>query len=200
MSATFSECRTYRYDFIKRWSTAPLLMVVGHNPSIAGQVKCPRCGVPAVPGLLTAVCGQALCGYGWTRPGDGSDELDDPTVRKCALWARRDGFGGLVMANACAAIGTEPKTLDQMADPVGPLNDVLLLAHARCAGSVLIAWGQLAKRSPNPSVRARPDAVLRLLGPEADLYVVKLSKDGTPWHPLYLPNATTLQLWRKRTG
>ncbi len=37
--ATFSECRTWRYDLLRRWDNGPLLNVVGLNPSTADEVQ-----------------------------------------------------------------------------------------------------------------------------------------------------------------
>lgn len=43
MSATFSPCGRYRYDFVDRWRPGQLLVVIGQNPSTAGQILCPGC-------------------------------------------------------------------------------------------------------------------------------------------------------------
>lgn len=199
MSAVFSSCRRYRYVLERRWSDTPALAIIGHNPSKAGQVACPRCGEVFVPyeGFAQSC---PVCEHGWDRPGTGEDEVLDPTVRKCMAWARRDGFGGLVMLNLCAAIGTDSDSLTLMTDHVGQETDEYLVHHAREAGRVVAAWGQLAAKSRNQIVRGRPLKVLATLAQFVDLYAFRLSMDGTPWHPLYLPNRTTSFLWRERSA
>lgn len=197
MSATFSPCGRYRYNFVKRWRPGPLMVVVGHNPSRAGQVKCPACTNVIVP-RPGAQLRCLDCGNQWTPPGDGSDEIQDPTVLKCSMWARRDGFAGLMMLNLCAAISTDPDGLTLMEDPVGPETDDHLLRHVPEAGRVVAAWGGLAAKSRSQLVRGRPVQVLRKLAPLVDLWAFRLSVDRTPWHPLYLPNKTEAFLWRER--
>lgn len=84
VSAIFSPCRRYRYVLEKRWSDTPTLAVIGHNPSTAGQILCPGCGRRFGPsiGLEQKF---PTCRDEWDRPGDGSDELLDPTARKCMV-------------------------------------------------------------------------------------------------------------------
>lgn len=198
MTAIFSPCRRYRYVLTKRWLfSGPLLVVIGHNPSTAGQIRCPRCQDQFVPyeGLEQA-CPK--CEHGWTRPGDGGDELLDPTVAKVEKWARRDGFSGWVMLNLCARIGTDPNSLTLVEDPVGPDNDAFLLQQAAGAGRVVAAWGGLAANSRNQRIRERPLQVVKMLAPLAELHAFRLGVDGTPYHPLYLPLSTTSFLWRER--
>lgn len=106
----------------------------------------------------------------------------DPTVRRCVGFARAWGGGALEVTNAFAFRATEPRTLKQVDDPVGPGNDDAIVAAARAADVVIVAWGVHATH------RQREAEVRALL---ADARVVpfylRLTKDGHPSHPLYLP-------------
>ncbi|MEG8045721.1 DUF1643 domain-containing protein [Sphingomonas aerolata] len=50
-------------------------------------------------------------------------ENDDPTIRRCIAFARREGFGGIHVFNLFAFRATSPDDMRAAADPVGPLND-----------------------------------------------------------------------------
>lgn len=122
-----------------------------------------------------------------------ADELtDDPTVRRWIGYAKRWGFGGVVLTNVAAWRATDPfRMLGAMRDGVdviGPDNDVWIRTMARLAvrsdGQVILGWGVHAEVLG----RARTvPAMLRFLGLE--LHCLGLTKDGYPKHPLYLPRS-----------
>jgi hypothetical protein len=73
---------------------------------------------------------------------------------------------------------------------VGPDNDTFLLDVARRAELVVAAWGVHA------ALDGRGDAVRRLLaGVGVELRVLRLTKDGHPGHPLYVPATTRAIPW-----
>jgi hypothetical protein len=116
------------------------------------------------------------------NPSTADAALDDPTIRRCIGFARREGFGGLVVLNLYAYRATDPKALLTCADPVGPGNDDMLRAHMRSsvgvARPVVAAWG----------TNARVDRVKQVLDlcPEVDWRCLGTTKDGHPRHPLYV--------------
>lgn len=162
----FSPCRTYRYSLRITWDAArkPQLFI-GLNPSTADE------------------------------------ENDDPTVRRCIDYAHRWGAGGLVMANACAYRATDPKAMLAFdGDQIGPKNTIEYLQRlaSECAGNPVAAWGKHADKVPffgasggtsgkRPST-TRGDFLKRFMGP---LDCLRLNKDGSPCHPLYLPATLT---------
>jgi hypothetical protein len=125
-----------------------------------------------------------LCGFVMLNPSTATEQENDPTVERCERRAREWGYGGLVVVNLFAFRSTDPKALRQSADPVGPLNDELLVDALRGCEVIVCAWGQ------HGDYRSRAAKVRRLLAGKP-LSALKLNGDGTPSHPLYLPYSLT---------
>ena len=64
------------------------------------------------------------CVFIGLNPSTATFEEDDPTIRRCVGFAKRWGFGALVMLNIFAFRSTDPKKLrvKSTVDPVGPQN------------------------------------------------------------------------------
>lgn len=131
------------------------------------------------------------------NPSTADADVDDPTIRRCMGFARRDGFGGIRVVNLYALRTTRPVHLWEHADPVGPENDLTIsdaLDRAAFADMpVVCAWG----------ANARPDRVawFRELAAEdqpVDLVALRVTKAGAPGHPLYLPASAPLKPWSPR--
>jgi hypothetical protein len=105
---------------------------------------------------------------------------------------------GLVKVNLFSIISTNPKGLLEAEDPEGdPENMDQILSAAKASDVVIAAWG--GPYSPMALYRfvlARSRIVVEALtGLGVELYVLGLTKDGFPRHPLYLKNDTVPQLW-----
>ena len=111
---------------------------------------------------------------------------DDPTIRRCAGFARRMGYDVLLMANLFAWCSTDPRLLKKVHDPVGPQNDYWLQRLATAADTTIAAWGNGAVGSN------RPEKVLNCIQP---LYCLGRTNLGYPRHPLYLSGNTRLVLF-----
>jgi hypothetical protein len=131
------------------------------------------------------------------NPSTADAEQDDPTIRRCIAFAKSWGFGGLLMLNLFAFRATEPADMmaaaepaDMMAaaEPVGPDNDrwLTILCGDRSVTTVA-AWGT------GGAFRGRDAAVRKML---PDLHCLRLTKDGPPGHPLYLPATLRPVPWR----
>lgn len=120
------------------------------------------------------------------NPSTADETKDDPTIRRCIDFAKRWGFGALCMTNLFAWRDTDPEQMKLVEDPSGPLNDHHLLEIAKGAGMILVAWGKHGKHLN------RDRRVFAMI--ESAHYVVmhslKVNKDGTPQHPLYIPADT----------
>jgi hypothetical protein len=107
---------------------------------------------------------------------------DDPTIRRCIGFARREGFDAVNVYNLNAYRATRPAALATCADPVGPDNDAylsLVLTEQRRRGHpVVAAWG----------AHARPERVAAVLDlvPGVDWRCLGLTQHGHPRHPLYV--------------
>jgi hypothetical protein len=79
-------------------------------------------------------------------------------------------------------------------DPVGPENDAHLIEMAKTAAIVIFAYGQPC----HATLRTRGLALARLLMKEAGVtpHTLRLAKNGTPWHPLYLPETLKPVVWK----
>lgn len=122
--------------------------------------------------------GPAL-GFLMLNPSTADASVDDPTIRRCMGFARRDGYGGIVVANLFAWRATDPRELRDVADPVGPDCDDFIRAMPH---DTVIAWG---------ATRPRPDTASRIVH-VAELirgkrtYHLGLTRDGACRHPLYV--------------
>lgn len=120
------------------------------------------------------------------NPSTADETNDDPTIRRCIGFARAWGYDALCMANLFAFRATQPADMKKAADPVGPENDQALLYLAAGAGIVVAAWGA------HGTFKGRDQSVRRLL---PGLHYLRLTKDGHPGHPLYLPADLKPQRW-----
>jgi hypothetical protein len=82
--------------------------------------------------------------------------------------------------------------LRSIEDPVGPENDKHLIAMAKLSGIVIFAYGQPGHRKLKD--RGRLLAKM-LISKGVKPYILKLSKDGTPRHPLYLSKDLKPVVW-----
>jgi hypothetical protein len=112
------------------------------------------------------------------NPSTADEVRNDPTVARCVNYARRWGLGGLIMMNAFAVRGTNPRVLREVPDPVGPDNDFWLSRMAREASLIVAAWGN------HGLWLERQTKVLSLI--DREVYCLGVTKQGAPRHPLYL--------------
>lgn len=120
------------------------------------------------------------------NPSTADETNDDPTIRRCIRFAQDWGYGALCMTNAFAFRATDPRVMKLEPEPCGPENNHTLRELARHAGVVVAAWGA-------HGTHRGQDRFLRLHVP--GLHYLRLTKDGHPGHPLYLPADLTPQPW-----
>lgn len=124
------------------------------------------------------------------NPSTADETQDDPTIRRCVGYAKRWGFGRLVMTNLFALRSTYPARLFEVADPIGPENDTYLLDEARKATAVLCAWGAHGEIHGRGSAVAKRLAIAKVL-----LNVFAFTQNGQPKHPLYLKSIAEPSRW-----
>ena len=125
------------------------------------------------------------------NPSTADAFTEDPTIRRCISFAKREGCGGLIVVNLFALRATDPKALYSHPDPVGPLNDGIVYEATRQGSPLIAAWGA------HGVLHGRAEAVARLLEFN-DVMCLGATKDGHPRHPLYVPGDAALTLWRER--
>jgi hypothetical protein len=129
------------------------------------------------------------------NPSTADERVDDPTIRKCVHFARRDGYGGISVRNVFALRATDERELLTHPDPVGPLN----LDHLGTARQVsvltrlVVAWGKPFGGNRLRSHYRAAESILAGLAP----YCLGVNGDGSPKHPLFLANATPLVGYRE---
>jgi len=98
------------------------------------------------------------------------------------------------VANTFAYRCTDQKRLTEIADPIGPDNDKHIIEMAKKAAIVVFAYGKPGRKS----LRSRGPALAKLLIEKAHVkpHILRLGKDGTPCHPLYLPETLKPVVWK----
>jgi len=129
------------------------------------------------------------------NPSTADETQDDPTIRRCIGFAKREGFGAMVVTNIFAFRATKPHDLMKALDPIGLANDSYLLEVAQLAGGVILGWGN------HGAFKGRDIHVFTLLGGNSvHPYVLGWTKAMQPKHPLYLRNDAPLQVVKLRAG
>jgi hypothetical protein len=126
------------------------------------------------------------------NPSTADESRADPTVRRVVGFAKRWGYGAVVMTNLFAFRATDPRVMRAEPDPVGPENNATIWRLAQSAGAVVAAWGRHGAHG------GRAELILGgLAGP---VWCLARNKDGSPKHPLYVAADRKLELlqnWEK---
>lgn len=123
------------------------------------------------------------------NPSTADEIKNDPTVERCERRVRMWGFGGLIVTNIFALRATNPDDLYSQSVIIGKDNDIHIMKAAERAEYTVCAWGghgKLLGRGMNVKKM--------LLDQDIKIAALKLSKDGQPYHPLYLPY--TCEMWK----
>lgn len=119
------------------------------------------------------------------NPSTADADIDDPTIRRCMGFARREGAGGIIVVNLFGLRATDPSELHKTRDPFGSANrgEIHALGQwAFLAGvPVVCAWGTHGWYKS-----ANDDATRLLENTGARLVCLGTTKVGHPKHPLYI--------------
>jgi hypothetical protein len=132
---------------------------------------------------------KGVCAFAMLNPSTADGKEDDATIRKVVGFANRWGYSGLVVVNVFAYRATDPdELLNPPVDPVGPDADFHTLKALAGVSLIVAGWGshRALRHPPREGRVTRFLEVLRETG--APVQALKLSKQGNPYHPLYLPN------------
>jgi hypothetical protein len=120
------------------------------------------------------------------NPSTADEASDDSTIRRCIGFAQSWGYGRLQMVNLFGFRATHPQDLLGADDPVGADNDEYLFSLAQQSSLVVAAWGVMGTyRSRHWQIRQQVPG----------LHYLRLTRNGQPHHPLYLPKTLKPLLW-----
>lgn len=124
------------------------------------------------------------------NPSTADEDVDDPTIRRCIGFAKREGCGRLEMLNLFAFRSTQPELLYRVDDPVGSENDDTIAGVCLTASVVIAAWGA------EKIAQDRAERVRKLLAEYGapDLSCLGRTMAGSPRHPLYLRGDTPIEV------
>ena len=125
------------------------------------------------------------------NPSTADETVLDPTCARAYGYARRWGYGALLVTNLFAWRATAPSAMKAVRDPVGAGNDTAILRAAKAAALVVCAWGN---HGAHLDRAARVTRLLRQAG--MTLHALRLNAGGEPAHPLYLPGTLRPRRWR----
>ena len=132
-----------------------------------------------------------LCVIG-VNPSTADERENDATIRKDIGFARRLGFGGILMLNVGAYRSRDPLKWRQAPDMIGPENSAEHLkgyVKRFRAAKVVAAWG----KNGNYAI-AQCESII---GAFPELWCWGLNQDATPVHPLMLSYSTPLRRFRE---
>jgi hypothetical protein len=124
------------------------------------------------------------------NPSTADEQHDDPTIRRCTGFARREGCGALTVVNLFALRSADPHELARHPDPAGVHNDLFIALACVPAVLVIAAWGAFGglggRDKQVQAALAAAGVRLRCLG---------VTAAGAPRHPLYVRVGTPLTAW-----
>jgi hypothetical protein len=125
------------------------------------------------------------------NPSTANEVALDPTCSRARDYARRWGYGALLVTNVFAWRATDPDEMKAATDPVGRGNDAAIQRAASASAIVVCAWGN------HGAHRERSSRVVQLLlDAGVALHILRLNASGEPAHPLYLPGTLRPRRWK----
>lgn len=120
---------------------------------------------------------KPYCMFIGLNPSTADEIVNDNTVTRCINYSRDWGYGSLCMTNLFAWRETKAELMKKQLEPIGLENNEHLLELSKNAGIVIAAWGNHGEHLN------RGNEIKKLI---PNLYCLKISKNGNPYHPLYL--------------
>jgi hypothetical protein len=141
---------------------------------------------------IEGVSGDKKCLFIMLNPSTADASKDDPTIRRCMSFAKREGCSELIVENIFAFRATNPKELIGRKDIAGEKNGYYWHKSfnevIESKGIIICGWG-------NNSLVTEENPPDRYAG--VDLYCLGLNKNGTPKHPLYVKADAPLLLFQE---
>lgn len=188
--AVISACGNYRYHLWREWR--------GFGRPETWDWWQDDDGKPAVDGVGEPLGTPKAALFVMLNPSTADGDEDDRTIRRCVAFAQAWGYDRLEVVNLFAWRATEPKdmlALTAKGDPIGPRNQQYIDRAVGDAGIVVYGWGAHGGHID------QDETVLGWIE-DADgvPHALRVTKDGFPSHPLYLPGDLTPVPYRGRAG
>lgn len=123
------------------------------------------------------------------NPSTADETIDDPTIRRCIGFAKRENCGSLLMLNLFAFRATDPKDMRSAKDPFGNNNLEVIIEETSKAyasgGTIVCAWGN------HGEYRTHGHQVAGCL--KVPAFCFGKTKSYQPKHPLYLKSDAPLE-------
>lgn len=123
------------------------------------------------------------------NPSLADSEEDDRTINRAINFAQSWGYGSLTVCNLFSLVTPFPSELIKSDQPNLSKNDEWIEDMGKRADKIIAAWGVYG----NSTTRAK-EVIKRL----PNLHVLKLSKNGSPRHPLYIHSNTAPSIWHPK--
>ena len=88
--------------------------------------------------------GDSMITFIMLNPSTATERVDDPTIRRCQGFARREGHGWLYICNLSPFRATDPKEMISRGpepEHIWDVNIATILSAANYADEVVVAWG-----------------------------------------------------------
>jgi hypothetical protein len=132
--------------------------------------------------------GSSTCVFVMLNPSTADADHDDPTIRRCIGFAKREGYGRLEIVNLFGFMATDPAELFASDDPVGNDNDAEIASALARAEVTVVAWGNHGAVDGG-----RLSVVLGLIADSGKpTKCFGVTAKAQPKHPLYLPSDAEL--------
>ena len=179
---------TLAIELIRLWA-APAGLDLIENPLDGCGAVLSKCGHYRYLLWRDAAGTQPLLAFAMLNPSTADHRDDDPTIRRCLGWSRA-ARSGLLVWNLFALRSTDPRELARHADPVGPANDHAIVQALGWSGQTVAAWGT------HGTLLGREATIRRRCAAQGSkLHALRLTAEGHPGHPLYLPKAAKPEPW-----
>jgi hypothetical protein len=129
------------------------------------------------------------------NPSTADAKKNDPTVKRCCDYAKKWGYGSIVVCNLFAYRSTYPEALVTVENPVGEHNMEYIGKAMGVADKIVAAWGNNVL--PNFHMHTVYSVVEKAREMGKDIYCLGTNDNGQPVHPLYQKGDITPIVWRK---
>lgn len=120
------------------------------------------------------------------NPSTANESDDDPTIRRVKKFAFDWNYGGIYMMNLFAYITAYPEEIKKSYNLI---NDYWLTKMSLKCNRIIFSWGSFEE------AKERAKEVVRMFNG----YALKINKDGSPKHPLYVKSDIKLIKYPKYT-